>query len=254
MCAATVTSATTHCVHRCCIHDHAILRRRAAIDRQLCMAGCMPMCCINQLALTCDYTFAIAAICPVRSLAPSSAASSAVDHSPSIPFRRCCSFGFDASSTTAYRCSSYAALLHHSHRLLLAVCRPCCTSTAALLLSFLRLFSLSLSAMVNSLNKVKIVKKRRKTFQRHYSDRLKRLDKGSWRCPKGIDSEVRRRYKGAELMPNVGYGSNAKTRHMRPNGLYTFRINNLKVSSANEQTRRRMRLELANWKDVLPQN
>lgn len=83
--------------------------------------------------------------------------------------------------------------------------------------------------MANSLNKVKIVKKRRKTFQRHYSDRLKRLDKGSWRCPKGIDSEVRRRYKGAELMPNVGYGSNAKTRHMRPNGLYTFRINNLKV-------------------------
>ena len=85
------------------------------------------------------------------------------------------------------------------------------------------------AAMANSLNKVKIVKKRRKTFQRHYSDRLKRLDKGSWRCPKGIDSEVRRRYKGAELMPNVGYGSNAKTRHMRPNGLYTFRINNLKV-------------------------
>lgn len=39
--------------------------------------------------------------------------------------------------------------------------------------------------MVSSLNTLKIVKKRRKTFQRHYSDRLKRLDKGSWRCPKG---------------------------------------------------------------------
>ena len=30
-------------------------------------------------------------------------------------------------------------------------------------------------------------------------------------------------------MPNIGYGSNAKTRHMRPNGFYTFRINNVKV-------------------------
>lgn len=102
--------------------------------------------------------------------------------------------------------------------------------------------------MANSLNKVKIVKKRRKTFQRHYSDRLKRLDKGSWRCPKGIDSEVRRRYKGAELMPNVGYGSNAKTRHMRPNGLYTFRINNLKVSRPRNH---RNRAELGcEWQDA----
>jgi len=29
-------------------------------------------------------------------------------------------------------------------------------------------------------------------------------------------------------MPNIGYGSNAKTRHMRPNGFYTFLINNVK--------------------------
>ena len=33
-------------------------------------------------------------------------------------------------------------------------------------------------------------------------------------------------------MPNIGYGSNRKTRHLRPNGFYTFRINNVKVSTA----------------------
>ena len=33
-------------------------------------------------------------------------------------------------------------------------------------------------------------------------------------------------------MPNIGYGSNAKTRHMRPNGFYTFLINNVKVRTA----------------------
>ena len=78
-----------------------------------------------------------------------------------------------------------------------------------------------------------------------YSDRLKRLDKGSWRCPKGIDSEVRRRYKGAELMPNIGYGSNAKTRHLRPNGFYTFRINNVKELELLLMHNRRYSAEIA---------
>jgi large subunit ribosomal protein L32e len=44
----------------------------------------------------------------------------------------------------------------------------------------------------------------------------------------GIDSEVRRRYKGAELMPRIGYGSNSKHRHMLPSGFYKFRVNNIK--------------------------
>ncbi len=31
-------------------------------------------------------------------------------------------------------------------------------------------------------------------------------------------------------MPNIGYGSNQKTKHMMPNGLYKFVISNVKVS------------------------
>ena len=40
----------------------------------------------------------------------------------------------------------------------------------------------------------------------------------SWRKPKGIDSRVRRRFKGLWLMPSIGYGTNAKTRHMSRDG------------------------------------
>ena len=34
-------------------------------------------------------------------------------------------------------------------------------------------------------------------------------------------------------MPNIGYGSNKKTRHMLSNGLRKFVVSNVKVSSAN---------------------
>lgn len=41
----------------------------------------------------------------------------------------------------------------------------------------------------------------------------------SWRRPKGIDSRVRRKFKGCGIiMPNIGYGTNKKTRHVLPNG------------------------------------
>ena len=45
----------------------------------------------------------------------------------------------------------------------------------------------------------------------------------SWRRPKGIDSRVRRKFKGCGvIMPNIGYGSNKKTRHLLPSGELPF--------------------------------
>merc|ERR1739841_245398 len=71
-----------------------------------------------------------------------------------------------------------------------------------------------------------IVKKRTKKFKRHFSDRFDRVDE-SWRRPKGIDSSVRRKFRGKTLMPNIGYGSNKKTKHMLKNGFKKFLVHNV---------------------------
>merc|ERR1719439_286147 len=80
--------------------------------------------------------------------------------------------------------------------------------------------------MAIPLSRPKIVKKKTNKFKRHQSDIHARVSE-SWRRPKGIDSRVRRKFKGKVLMPNIGYGSNKKTRHMLPDGFKKFLINNV---------------------------
>uniref|UniRef100_A0A2K5RED3 60S ribosomal protein L32 n=1 Tax=Cebus imitator TaxID=2715852 RepID=A0A2K5RED3_CEBIM len=82
-------------------------------------------------------------------------------------------------------------------------------------------------AALRPLVKPKIVKKRTKKFIRHQSDRYVKI-KCSWRKPRGIDNRVRRRFKGQILMPNIGYGSNKKTKHMLPSGFRKFLVHNVK--------------------------
>ena len=71
-----------------------------------------------------------------------------------------------------------------------------------------------------------IVKKRTKKFARHQSDLFKRVDP-SWRKSRGIDSRVRRKFKGSIPHPSVGYGSDKITRNVHPHGFKTVVINNV---------------------------
>merc|ERR1712142_864392 len=91
----------------------------------------------------------------------------------------------------------------------------------------LRLETTAVTMAVRPIMKKKIVKKRVKKFIRHQSDRYKKLS--TWgRKPKGIDNRVRRKFKGMYLMPNIGYGSAAKTRHMMPSGFKKVLVHNVK--------------------------
>merc|ERR1711890_53343 len=81
--------------------------------------------------------------------------------------------------------------------------------------------------MAASLPHPKIVKKHHKKFKRHQSDQFKRVAE-NWRKQKGIDSCVRRRFRGTIPQPNIGYGSNKKTRHMMPSGHKAYPVKNIK--------------------------
>ena len=78
------------------------------------------------------------------------------------------------------------------------------------------------------LNKTKIVKKRTKCFERHQYSMFFRIGRSSWRKQKGIDSRVRRRFKGTIPQPSIGYGSDKNTRNMLPNGFLKFVVHNVK--------------------------
>lgn len=82
--------------------------------------------------------------------------------------------------------------------------------------------------MVSPLTKINKVKKRQKQFVRHQGDRFMRISEKKWRNPKGIDSRVRRRFKGQIKLANIGYGTNKKHRHVLPNGFIKFRVNNVR--------------------------
>lgn len=94
------------------------------------------------------------------------------------------------------------------------------------------------------MKKICIVKKRTKKFNRHHFDRYSRL-KRSWRKPKGIDSSVRRRFKGKTLMPNVGYGSNKKTRNLLSNGLILVKVSNIRELKSFMMSNRKISIEVS---------
>merc|ERR1712154_461957 len=89
-----------------------------------------------------------------------------------------------------------------------------------------------------------IVKKRTKKFIRHQSDRYGKV-KSNWRKPKGIDNRVRRRFKGQYKMPNIGYGTWKKCKHVDPDGFKRFVVNNVRELEILMMTNRTYKAEIA---------
>lgn len=69
-------------------------------------------------------------------------------------------------------------------------------------------------AKVTPLVKTKVVKKRTKSFERHQHQQFFRIGRSSWRKQKGIDSRVRRRFKGTIPQPSIGYGTYREALYM----------------------------------------
>jgi len=63
--------------------------------------------------------------------------------------------------------------------------------------------------------------------------------------PKGLDNRARRRFKGNILLPQAGYGTNAKTRDLLPNGFYKARVSNVKELEALLMQNRKFAAEIA---------
>ena len=70
-------------------------------------------------------------------------------------------------------------------------------------------------------------KKQKKHPNRFASDKYKRIGK-SWRTPHGIDSRIRRKFRGNQALPGIGNKTNKKSRHDLPSGLKKFLIKNVK--------------------------
>eukprot|EP00759_Apiculatamorpha_spiralis_P054156 PhF_6_TR6857/c2_g1_i1/m.9873/K02912/RP-L32e, RPL32; large subunit ribosomal protein L32e len=90
-----------------------------------------------------------------------------------------------------------------------------------------------------------VVKKRLKKFFRSHADRFNRLAKTGWRKPRGIDSPLRRHFKGAPLDPRVGYGSAKITKHISPDGFRRFVVRNVGELNVLTMQNRRFSAEIA---------
>lgn len=81
--------------------------------------------------------------------------------------------------------------------------------------------------MATPLTKVKKIKKHPRQFKRFQSDKFMRVGT-SWRQPHGIDSRIRRKFRGNQQLPTAGFGTEKSARHVLQNGFRQFIVKNAK--------------------------
>lgn len=74
--------------------------------------------------------------------------------------------------------------------------------------------------------KIRKVKKRSKRFTRHEFEDFPGKLKPSWRRPRGIDSAMRRQFRGRKKLVKIGYGTKRDHRHVLPSGFKKFLVRN----------------------------
>ena len=80
---------------------------------------------------------------------------------------------------------------------------------------------------VTPLRRIKKVVKRSKRFTRFEHEDFNGKMSSSWRRPRGIDSRVRRQYRGNKPLVKAGYGQNKNTKYSLPNGFKKHLITNM---------------------------
>ena len=70
------------------------------------------------------------------------------------------------------------------------------------------------------------LKTKKPNFLRQNAHKLKKLDK-VWRAPKGMHSKLRKKFRGKQKQPSIGYSSPKDVRGTHPSGLIPILINNL---------------------------
>ncbi len=71
------------------------------------------------------------------------------------------------------------------------------------------------------------VKKRRPRFSRQEWFRYAKLDKGTWRSPKGLHSSMRQNLKYRPPVANIGYRSPKEVRDLHPSGFEEVLVHNV---------------------------
>jgi large subunit ribosomal protein L32e len=74
------------------------------------------------------------------------------------------------------------------------------------------------------LRKIKKTVKRAKRFTKHEFEDYPGKLTSAWRRPRGIDSRVRRQFRGNKPLVKIGYGNKRDQRHILPSGFKKFLV------------------------------